>query len=748
MKLRNCLLYLFLLFSIVVSAQHNLSLDTTLHVTENGIILNKAWAGGLDCPMYSTMDLNNDGAKDLVVYEHKTNRIITYINNNIIGAIGYQYAPEYSQYFPSELHDWIKLYDYNCDGFEDIFTHGNGGIACYRNNGTNPVSFTFITPQINSFYHFGTTFFNTNIFVSSINVPSFVDMDNDGDMDIISFPLGASYIEYHQNYSMDSTGLCGGFRFYNMRQCWGYFTLLGNANHAVLPPTTINNGSCPAYPTSYPRLSSSAMDTLRHAGNILESVDMDGDGDKDMLTGDIVGTTLLYIENGGNSDSAYATTQDTLFPSYNTPAIMENIAAPYINDLNNDGKKDLLVSNFNADFFQGSGENYYNTLYYENISSNPQGHTFQFIKNTFLTDEMIDVGTGAHPAFFDADADGLKDLIIGNDFYYYTGGVRKSLLAFYKNTGTSIAPQFELITRDYANLSAGNFLGAYPTFGDIDGDGDDDMITGNTDASITLFRNTAGSGNAAVFVLDSLNYQGVTVGTFGQQSIPVLFDLNKDGLLDLVLGRRTGTLRYYQNTGTSTNAVFTLITDTLGSVDVHDPMNLLGYSAPVFYDSAGVTQLLIGTFNGHIFKYDNIDNNINGIFNKVDSMYEGIFEPTNAVPAIADLNSDGLIDMVVGNLAGGLRYYTKLVVNLSEQLPDPVFSCYPNPASSVINVEFQNASVTLRTIKVIDVLGRNVITWNATSRKVQLDVSALMSGTYVITAEEGGKSITQKIIIK
>jgi Secretion system C-terminal sorting domain/FG-GAP-like repeat len=745
-------LYFILLVSLTgqLFAQTNkLVLDTTIQVTENGLQISKPWAGGLDCPVYSSMDLNNDGIKDLVVFDHKTDRITTFINNNTSG-ISYHYAPEYTQYFPPTLHDWIKLYDYNCDGFEDIFTHGNGGIACYRNNGTNPVSFSFVTPQINSFYHFGTTFFSSNIYVSSVNVPSFVDMDNDGDMDIISFPLGASYIEYHRNYSMDSTGLCGGFRFYNMRQCWGYFTLLGNTNAAVLPPLAISNGSCPAYAATYPRnfdVAQTETDTLRHAGNILEAIDMEGDGDKDLLTGDIVGSYLLYIENGGIQDSAYAVSQDTSFPSYNLPARMENIAAPYIVDVNNDGKKDMMVSNFNADLFQGAGENYFNTNLYLNVSSNPNAYQFQYQKNTFLTDEMIDVGTGAHPVFFDADEDGLQDLIIGSDFFYYTGGTRNAQLTYYRNTGTPTNPEFNLITRDYAGLAAYNFSGAYPTFGDIDGDGDKDMILGNTNSSVTLFRNTAGAGNPSVFVLDSLYYQNISVGSNGQQSIPVLYDLNKDLKLDLIIGERTGVLNYYENTGSVSNPVFTFVTDTLGAVDVRDQLNLLGYSAPVFFDSAGVTQMLVGNYNGYIYHYNNIDNNLSGVFNLVDSTFEDIFEPKLAVPALTDLDGDGLFDLVIGNAAGGLRYYSETTTGISESIPDPLFNCYPNPASGIIYLDFKAASATNRMISIIDVLGRVVINTASSKKNVAVDISALFPGTYIISVNENGSSVTQKIIV-
>jgi hypothetical protein len=746
--LKLSLLVAIILVYNIAGAQLQFSLNSSIDVIEeNGSPINKAWAGGQDCPMYSAIDLNNDGVKDMIVFDHKTNRLIPYINNNVAG-ISYTYAPQYMQYFP-DMHDWVKTYDYNCDGYMDLFTHGNGAIACYRNNGTTPLSFTLITPQISSTYHFGSTWFSTNIYVSAVNVPSFTDLDNDGDMDILSFPLGASYIEQHKNYSMDSTGLCGGFRFYNIRTCWGYFVLKSTVNQALLPPATITGGLCPAYPATFPRMAESAimlMDTLRHAGNVLEAIDIEGDGDKDLLTGDIVAPTVLLVENGGTSDSAYATAQDTIFPLYDTLAYMENIAAPSIMDVNNDGKKDMMVSCFNSDALQGAGENYFNTLLYENTAANPAAHQFHYIKNSFMTDEMIDVGSGAHPVFYDVNKDGLKDLLVGNDYFYYTGGTLKGRIAYYQNTGTSLNPEFTLIDRDFAGLSAYNLTGIYPTFADLDGDFDDDMLLGNFDASLTFFRNTAGPGNPVNFVFDSYNYQNISVGSNGQQSIPVFYDLDNDLRQDLIIGKRTGRLYYYHNTGTSANPVFTFVTDTLGEVNVQSPVNYLGYSAPVFYDSAGITHLLVGSFDGEIWHYTNIDNNLTGKFTLVGSVL-GVKERIIASPAVADINGDGLKDLIVGNLAGGLRCYTEQIIDIAAIDPDPVFNCYPNPASGIINVEFNSIPKTTRNIIIADVLGKTVMNINSSLKKIQIDVSHLVTGSYLISIDDGGKTVSQKIII-
>lgn len=734
--------------------QYTLLPDTSISVFENGFKLDKAWAGGLDCPMYSAIDLNNDNVKDLFIFDHKTNRVLTFINANIPNTIRYIYAPGYASLFPSQLHDWALLYDYNNDGLPDIMTHGNGGIAVYRNNGFTPsLSFSFITNQVNTYYNFG-SFFLSNIYASPLNVPTFNDMDNDGDMDILSFPLGGSYVEYHKNYAMDSLGTANAFLFYNIRVCWGYFALAATVQKAALPPGTITSGYCPAYPASSPRISGGTNSkketesTSLHSGNILLSVDMDGDTDKDILLGDILGPSLLYVENGGDIDSAYAISQDTLFPSYNVPVRMENIAAPYILDLDNDNKEELLVANYNSDIFSGAGENYENTMLYQNVSPTA-AKQFQYIKNTFMTDEMIDVGSGSHPVFFDVDADGLLDLLVASDFYYDTTSHLPAQISYYRNTGTSTNPQFNLITRDYMSLSTYNFLGLYLTFGDLDNDLDQDMVVGNNDASLTHFENTAGPGNPANFILATFNYQNISVGGNGMQSIPLLYDLNKDGLLDLVIGSRLGKLHYYRNTGSVANPVFTFVTDTLGSVDVKNN-SVLGYSVPVLFQNGGVTELLVGNYDGFIYRYTNIDNNLGGSFTLSSNKYQNVFEPQNCSPALADINNDGWRDIIAGNGAGGLRAYIGTLVSVSEaSIPKPGFIFYPNPVGEILLLEFEDTyAQTERTVTIYNVIGKKVIEVKTSDARVNLNVQQLMSGSYVVSVEHQQKIISKSFIKK
>ena len=87
------------------------------------------WAGGLNAAQYNIMDLNEDGQDDLVIFDRTADKIITFLNEDN----QYRYAPEYQNYFPSDITNWLLLRDFNCDGKKDIFTGNSLGIKVYTN---------------------------------------------------------------------------------------------------------------------------------------------------------------------------------------------------------------------------------------------------------------------------------------------------------------------------------------------------------------------------------------------------------------------------------------------------------------------------------------------------------------------------------------------------------------------------------------------------------------------------------------
>jgi hypothetical protein len=192
---------------------------------------------------------------------------------------------------------------------------------------------------------------------------------------------------------------------------------------------------------------------------------------------------------------------DSLFPSYDVHVDLNVFPAAFWLDVNNDGKKDILA----APNAPRASENWSCAWYYKNVGLN-NNVVLQFQTDTFLIDEMIDLGEGAYPAIADVSGDGLADLIVGNTGYYVSSSLKKSGLAYFKNVGTSAKPAFQLMDRNYmgvGNMQVNNLpiQSVAPTFGDLDGDGDLDMLVGDETGRLQYYSNTAGAGNAAAYTL-------------------------------------------------------------------------------------------------------------------------------------------------------------------------------------------------------------------------------------------------------
>ncbi|HEY3251536.1 MAG TPA: FG-GAP-like repeat-containing protein, partial [Ignavibacteria bacterium] len=82
-----------------------------------------------------------------------------------------------------------------------------------------------------------------------------------------------------------------------------------------------------------------------------------------------------------------------------------------------------------------------------------------------------------------------------------------------------------------------------PSLGDLDGDGDPDMLVGNRAGVIYYYRNNGSVGNPS-FALVSNNYAGINVFF---TSAPAIVDINSDSDKDLFVGNTKGGLYFYEN---------------------------------------------------------------------------------------------------------------------------------------------------------------------------------------------------------
>jgi PKD repeat protein len=79
-----------------------------------------------------------------------------------------------------------------------------------------------------------------------------------------------------------------------------------------------------------------------------------------------------------------------------------------------------------------------------------------------------------------------------------------------------------------------------------------------------------------------------------------------------------------------------------------------------------------------------------------------------------------------------------------EDEPGISFSIYPNPASEKVILDA--GTIVKANIKIMDLSGRTVINTKMNQSQLQVDLSALASGVYMIKVEYGSKSITKKIV--
>ncbi len=721
---KTTLLFLCLIMSgnIAFGQTSYLQPDTRPLVIVGADTLKFPWTGGVNSPIVNEVDINGDGKNDILLFDRVGGRLTTFINDGILNVSSYTYAPEYQVLFPP-VHDWLRTADYDCDGDMDIFTYTNAAIGVWRNDysASSGLLFTPVTQQLNSLYDT----ISANIFVTQVNLPAFIDVDGDSDLDIITFTSSGNFLEYHENYSFDSTGICGGFNFKIDPDCWGNFKLSGLSNSALLNEscTTLNN----------------SPDHL-HAGSVLVAFDQSCDGDIDLLNGDILGENMLFLENGGTQDSASIVSQDSLFPVYDISVNMQNLPGPHYLDINNDGKRDLIITPFAT-----VGEDFNNMHLYRNTSDNCS-NIFQRVNLRFLAEDMIDVGTASNVAFADVNGDGLQDIVAGNDLFYNPDPLLSvSRLVYFVNSGTAALPQFTLTNSDFLNTSQLLQLGLAPAFGDLDGDGDQDMLLGNADGKLIFYRNTASPGSPMNLVFTQAFYQGIDIGN---NSAPQIIDVDRDGLVDLLIGERAGNLNYFHNTGSASTPVFTFVTNTFGGVSVLQPGAIAGYSAPLLYDSAGVYRMLVGSDAGTIYLFDNIDGNLTGTFTTTDTAYNGIVELKRVTIARTDIDADGKSDLLAGCNAGGMRLYTHYASSGISDAPDPLFRIYPNPATDQIWLQFKDVAGQQREITVVDITGK--IVFHATNRDIyaSVNVSSFTSGLYLIRVVEGQKSFIQKLVVR
>lgn len=265
-------------------------------------------------------------------------------------------------------------------------------------------------------------------------------------------------------------------------------------------------------------------------------VNWDNEKDLDLIIGDSNGKLTLFRSL---NDLPFSHGLPVLQPGVPISGITSHPnAAPCIYDWNDDNKKDLIIGDANGNIWA-----------YLNSGTNESPMFNGGSKVLGIGSVALSVGKDAIPYVVDNwDGVGNKDLVVGNsegEVYVFLSGTKTP-------TGTPTFTTGKKVQADNKDIDVG--LNAAPFLTYWDNDDRIDLLVGEKDGSLNLFRNT---GNKLPVFSISTKIAGEAKDLdAGQRVIPFAIDFNNDDTKDLIVGEDRG-VKLYLNFGTNENPVFT-----------------------------------------------------------------------------------------------------------------------------------------------------------------------------------------------
>ena len=521
------------------------------------------YLGGADYTKPVLVDIDDDGDGDLFVGEH--DGFLNVFENLGGNPPNWYCLTSALDSIDVGKHCAPHFWDIEVDGDLDMFLGcEDGTIWFYRNDGT---------PQAAA-WTFQTSFWDS-IDVSYHSIPFFRDLDADLDADLL--------------IANNSGGAA-------------YFKNIG-------APTNPDFRFEASYYQEFDMGMKSSVCVYDLNADSLQDVIMSG------LSGHI-----LYFRNRGPA----------LNPTYQSMGVIANVSrngTPNFWDLDDDGDLDMV-----------SGEGDGNISYFTNSGSPSLPQLLLTTTNLAYFDEGVD----SKPALADLDADGDLDMVLGR----FRWG-----MVHVKNIGSADSAAWQLFSESFAGYNASGIES--PTFCDLDGDGDQDLVVGLENGTLTRLLNDGTPSNPA-WGAPLPNYANVDVGT---KASPVFADIDGDNDFDLFVGSQVGMVRYVRNNGNPTNPVW----QDLGFLP---NMDVGFHSEPTFADieGDGDFDLIIGSGNlgGWLDYYRNDGSAFLYSWAPVITHYGGWDFGDNAAPCLADINEDGHADLLIGCNSGGIWRFDNL----------------------------------------------------------------------------------------
>jgi hypothetical protein len=214
----------------------------------------------------------------------------------------------------------------------------------------------------------------------------------------------------------------------------------------------------------------------------------------------------------------------------------------------------------------------------------------------------------------------------------------------------------KLTFKNLVNVSTTNYY-VTPAVGDLDNDSISEVVLGNSEGTLSLYKFEGKSLKQIPWQLDSFKVN--------QNSSPCLVDFDNDGDLDLFVGAGNGKVVYFKNTGTKINYVF----QRIDSKTLLDTLDVGFDSSPRFgdIDNDGDLDLIIGGrgINSSLNKIL-IYLNQNHAFSSNDTL-PTITSINNPVPLVLNFKNGNYL--LSGNLNGGINLfkYSKDIISVKEE---------------------------------------------------------------------------------
>jgi hypothetical protein len=565
---KHLVIFLIVILSTNLFSQNWLKVDSIFAVS--GVTVKS-----FSAPEFA--DLNNDGNPDLILGNIADAADFFWNNSHSFPTtFSKDTSVLYNIYNSGQTNtnsDYPTLIDLDGDTDLDLVIGGYNGLRYYENIGT------ITSPE---FIPVDTIFTNVNSQIGSDAQPAFVDIDDDGDLDLF-VGIGESLL------GGPTPGITMGFR---------------NTGTASVPIFTLDN----TLVTGIPDIGLNSYPTF---------ADLDNDEDYDLVFGRDL-QTLVYYRNTGTKQSPVWTQNTTTFSGLETTTYWKN---PTFSDLDYDGDFDLIYGTDGG------------VLYvYRNIGT-VTAPSFQYYPDYFKIVKLS--GGSATVSLKDFDGDGDNDLLSGDWLGKFN---------YFRNDGTPLKPIFNQVTMSFSNLTVNSY--SSPVFVDIDKDNDHDIVSGALNGQVFLYINNNGT-----FVQNTTMFSSIDVGW---TSIPSFADLDDDGDLDLLVGAETGSeTKYFTNNGSN---VFTVNTTTFAGV------TFPSYGRPTLadIDNDDDYDLIIGDGWGEVYYYRNDGNVTAPIWVRADVMFAGIEVDQNAHPGFEDLDGDTKKDMIIGEYNGNFTFYKNL----------------------------------------------------------------------------------------